>query len=309
VLPNLPQRIREAAIDVAALKDAGVGNPEDVPTSWAYDLRIDQATIPLYEACARRLRFFLSAAGLAEEEREKTLTSIDRIARSSLKVRLCENEPPYDWLYRYLRMDVLTKDRSAGDSEPQAIAAAIREVAHGFFDEAKTGGPASAWRLYRDYLLELPKRDIFGSDFGIQDLYVLPSFSYYRQGHRSYGVIGPAQTAEAAEVRANLMPFLTELISKRTPQDNMVLIFGDPGVGKTSFAQSYSAALAQDEAMHPVFIVSFRQACMKIFAGAGIVGCRRGSLRRTADEHESHDAPARRPGEGATTFRTMAADA
>ena len=32
--------------------------------------------------------------------------------------------------------------------------------------------------------------------------------------------------------------------------------------------------------------VSFLQACMKIFWGAGIVGCRGSSLRRTADEDE-----------------------
>ena len=42
--------------------------------------------------------------------------------------------------------------------------------------------------------------------------------------------------------------------------------------------------LPPSQAVHDVVLdVSFRQACMNFFGGRGIVGCRRGSLRRTAD--------------------------
>jgi hypothetical protein len=55
-----------------------------------------------------------------------------------------------------------------------------------------------------------------------------------------------------------------------------------------------------------VLDVSFLQACMKIFWGAGIVGCRGSSLRRTADEDEKASGRTWGSGEQPATVRAVA---
>jgi transposase len=53
--------------------------------------------------------------------------------------------------------------------------------------------------------------------------------------------------------------------------------------------------------------VSFRQACMNVFSGAGIVGCRSSNLRRTADGDANDSGASYRLGGHPAAFRAMAA--
>jgi len=53
--------------------------------------------------------------------------------------------------------------------------------------------------------------------------------------------------------------------------------------------------------------VSFRQACMRVFGGSGMVGCRSSSLRRTADGHLKDTQPAWPTEEDSAAFRAVEA--
>jgi len=182
------------------------------------------------------------------------IARIDEMARRKIKLQLTTTKPPYDWVYNYVQLETLTKIRASADSLPDNIAKAITEAAAQFLDAQKTSGSSKAWDDYRKHLGELANRDIFGSEFGIRDLYVLPSFTYYRQGQRISGPEAAQMDEPQLPLRNNLPPFLTHLISNRTPRDNLIFIFGDPGVGKTSFAQMYANALSRCKSFHPVYI-------------------------------------------------------
>jgi len=254
VLPKLTKKVREATIESKEIGDPAIGNPEDARTYWSFDPDLKNIKIPFFSACSRRLNFFLSAAGASDKVCEKTIRAVDVQARKMIEHLMTRDKQPYTWIFNYVQFKNLTKVRETTDSLPETIAHAVTEAALGFVDSKKTAGAKDAWTNYRSHLQELPSRDIFGSEFGIRNLYVLPSFTYDKKDSRAYETAEGMSGKEEPAVRDNLVAFMTQLISNRTPRDNLIFLFGDPGVGKTSFAQILSDALSRDNRFHPVYI-------------------------------------------------------
>lgn len=226
---------------------------EEVFTAWDFDLDFSAAAVPLFDAYNERFQTLLSRAGVKSDEAQQVVSEINDAARHTLLKLMSKPAKPYDWVYRYAQIAELTKVGKAAGSIPAAIEKAIQKATDNFIDRARTAGPKEAWKDYRDYLVDLTKREIFGSDFGIEDLYVMPAFSYYRAGRRSPTRRAAEETLQLTP-RLNLPLFLGQLISNRTSRDNLIFIFGDPGIGKTSFSKMFAAGLARSASFHPIFI-------------------------------------------------------
>ena len=254
ILSKMDENLYSTTLDHKALSKVDRGDLQEIRTGWNYDLDLSGCPFPLFEAYAERLRVLFISTGIDKEYSKKVMARIDEMARRNIKLQLTTKKPPYDWVYDYVQFEALTKIRASADSLPDNIAKAITEAAARFLDAQKTSGSTKAWDDYRIHLGELANRDIFGSQIGIRDLYVLPSFTYYRQGQRIAGPEATQMDEPQLPLRNNLPQFLTHLISKRTPRDNLIFIFGDPGVGKTSFGQMYANALSSCKSFHPLYI-------------------------------------------------------
>lgn len=222
-------------------------------TSWQYELDFSSSPIPLFNAYSELLRIYLEQAGVSKEDIIARLEEIDKSARTKLDILICKPEEANNWIYNYTRLDELRKSRKSLEKLDE-VTESVKKMFEGYLDR-ENEEEKEAWVKYREYLSGLPGEKFFASDFGIKDLYVLPSFTYYRSGVRFFSRIEECGMGKTElPLRENLPEFLSHLISNRKLRENLIFIFGDPGIGKTSFSHVFTSALAKNEAVHPVFI-------------------------------------------------------
>ena len=247
------RKIADVKIRTDELKQLSGPTIEETMTSWDYDLDSSSYSNPLFETYDKYLNLLLVAAKVDSKKIETILSKINEEARSNLFKLMSKPTEPYDWMYRYVQLKELIKARKASDSLPVKIGETIQKATEGFLDKVERRS-VEAWKQYRKQLEELPSKEIFGSDFGIEKLYVLPNFTYYRARSTKLSHNPSLEEKQELPLRSNLPVFLAHLISTRTSRDNLIFIFGDPGIGKTSLAQMFAAGLARNESFHPIFI-------------------------------------------------------
>jgi predicted NACHT family NTPase len=105
---------------------------------------------------------------------------------------------------------------------------------------------ADAWARYKNSLLELPdqKETMFAEQFGVRQVFVQPVARYKVAG------MSLDQGATVPDV-ANL---IAGLISDRVPGDELILLCGGPGSGKSTLCRIVASELASNQEMHPVFL-------------------------------------------------------
>lgn len=103
-----------------------------------------------------------------------------------------------------------------------------------------------AWRAYRETLLKLPddKVTMFDESFGVRKVFVQPVATYKVAGAK------PKTGAPVADVAG----LIGTLISTRTESDDLILLAGGPGSGKSTLCRILAAELATNEDIHPVFL-------------------------------------------------------
>src|SRR5205807_266350 len=100
---------------------------------------------------------------------------------------------------------------------------------------------AEAWERYKKTLLVLPdlKETMFAEQFGVRHVFVQPIARYKVAG------MGIEDGTVVADV-ANLM---AGLISERVPGDELILLCGGPGSGKSTLCRAIASELASNQEM------------------------------------------------------------
>ena len=252
-LKNLSEDTKNKEIDTHKIASEWRSRIEKENTSWQYELDFSSSPIPLFDAYNELLRIYLEKVGVNKEDIIILLEEIDKSARTKLDIIICEPEESNKWIYNYARLDELRKSRKSLEKLDE-VTESVKKMFQGFLDR-EDEEEKKAWEKYREYLIGLPEEKFFASDFGINELYVLPRFTYYRSGNRFFsGIDEQKARIPKLPLRENLSEFLSLLISNRKPRENLIFIFGDPGIGKTSFSHVFASALSKNEAVHPVFI-------------------------------------------------------
>ena len=108
------------------------------------------------------------------------------------------------------------------------------------------GRRVAAWQNYREKMIELPddKETMFAENFGVRKVFVQPLASYKVAGmKRDTGVIVPDV--------ANL---LATLLSDRTNGEDLIVLCGGPGSGKSTLCRILASQLAHNDQVNPVFL-------------------------------------------------------
>ena len=102
------------------------------------------------------------------------------------------------------------------------------------------------WQAYRKTLLELPddKSTMFDETFGVRKVFVQPTALYKVAGLKRDA---PAPISDVAGL-------LGTLISDRTESEDLILLCGGPGSGKSTLCRVLASELASNSAIHPVFL-------------------------------------------------------
>gem|GEM_PF-6293892 len=102
------------------------------------------------------------------------------------------------------------------------------------------------WQAYRKTLSSLPddRATMFDEAFGVRNVFVQPTATYRVAGVKRSK---PVPVADVAGL-------LGTLLSARTPADDLILLCGGPGSGKSTLCRVLASELAENDQIHPVFL-------------------------------------------------------
>lgn len=103
-----------------------------------------------------------------------------------------------------------------------------------------------AWDVYREHLSSLPdeKSTMFDEEFGVRKVFVQPEAAYKVAGTRL------RHETKIHDVAA----MLGTLLSNRTAGDDLILLCGGPGSGKSTFCRFLASELSQNTQVYPIFL-------------------------------------------------------
>ncbi len=237
-------------INTRKISEQKVISLEEIETYWDFELDILGNSKELFSVYSDHLRYMIKSERTISSDEGDVIKEIENAAQSYLLQLISKpSDLTSEWIFRYVRLNELLRQRSVKDSLPENIVKAIEAVLDNFVSKTSSRSQ-QAWNDYRDYLQKLPKVEIFESKFGIEDLYILPNYTYYQAKGKGAARNKPQQDI----LRKHLAEFLTMLISNRVQSSDTIFIFGEPGIGKTSISQIFASNLSKIEYMHPVFI-------------------------------------------------------
>jgi hypothetical protein len=158
-------------------------------------------------------------------------------------------------LYSSSRAGALMRNYLAIDkhSQPkrstQEVLLSLEASLSNWLNKAESG-PSSrdaAWRRYRNALKELPdaKETMFNEQFGVRAVFQPPIISYHVNSKNSES---SAQTVE------DIGGLFGGLISDRVPGEDLIILSGGPGSGKSTICRVLASMLAEVEDIHPIFL-------------------------------------------------------
>jgi hypothetical protein len=218
---------------------------------------------PLFQAYERWLAAVLPKYGVPKSMIYEVTQRVSTAARERLRVLLAQQNPDATWMRSYLALfqeekttEVLTTLAAVATSLSEWT-----ERSSAAIDKRYQG----AWHDYRENLKALPDKSetMFAENFGVRKVFVAPQATYQVIGvsDKPYGI-------------ANVPGQLGALLSERIPAGDLRILCGGPGSGKSTVCRMLASQLANDPAMHPIFL---RLRHMK--EGADLVSFVEASLR------------------------------
>ncbi len=202
--------------------------------------------VPLYEAFERWTCGVLSYYGFSAPDAHKIAEESNKEARKRFTVFLAGKNDAAEWMRNYL---ALTRQQETSARLVTDLAA-IRETLARWTDSgsALRESQKEAWQVYRRSLAELPdlKETMFSEQFGVRKVFVQPCVVYHVRGAEGY----------AGEPHAvpDLGRLFGALISSRVSGEDLVILCGGPGSGKSTLCRVMASELAKDPTIHPVFL-------------------------------------------------------
>jgi len=227
---NLELRI--AAVDEAELSYLFCVNPleDEIPVFCALNDFLSSSLI-FYAVDSNKATQIASACG--------------KEALVRLSVYLAGKTPDAEWIRNYLAISSQqTTKHLLNDLESIKISLLdwIKESG------AKKEKVATAWEDYRQLLVSLPdqKETMFNEEFGVRKVFVKPQATYH--------VAGTLSGSSAPKIVPDIAQVIGALISNRAPSDDLIILCGGPGSGKSTLCKILTSELAKNNNIHPIFL-------------------------------------------------------
>lgn len=144
----------------------------------------------------------------------------------------------------YLNFDQQIEQQGKILEEVKGVTAALSDWISPSVEIAKR--KQKAWNAYRNHLSGLPDEKItmFDENFGVRKVFVQPEAIYRVAGSKH------RHETNVHDVAA----MLGTLLSNRTAGDDLILLCGGPGSGKSTFCRFLASELSQNNQVHPIFL-------------------------------------------------------
>ncbi|WP_083942790.1 NACHT domain-containing protein [Sphingomonas soli] len=145
----------------------------------------------------------------------------------------------------YLNYEQQSAPRTVVNDDVHGISVALRDWLRANTEMSQR--KKDMWQTYRRTLSELPdgKDTMFAENFGVRKVFVQPLASYQ--------VAGVKQKSEPPII-TDVAGLVGTLISDRTEGDDLILLAGGPGSGKSTLCRILASELAANDNVHPVFL-------------------------------------------------------
>jgi hypothetical protein len=186
----------------------------------------------------------INSKNLQFENDFEFIPNFEEAAAHHLRAWLSSGTSTATWIADYLNFEHQKAWSAKVSSDVKSIQQALTHWLQPTSEAAKKR--AEAWNKYKESLIELPdlKETMFAEQFGVRHVFVQPVARYKVSG------MNLEQGAKIPDV-ANL---IAGLISERVPGDELILLCGGPGSGKSTLCRVIASELATNSNMHPVFL-------------------------------------------------------
>ena len=232
---------RRIALQEAQLRAKDV-HDADLTYLFAVEPLTDE--VPLLAALHEWLTVTLVALGLRALEARMLADKCDASARGRFKVALAANSAESAWMRNFLALQSDSATR-ASIEDLRSATTALR----GWLVEREV--PASsheAWDEYRKSLVALPDMSatMYSESFGVSKVFQTPIVQYHIGSAR--GEAGrPHQIDDVGRL-------LGALVSVRTEGQDLIILSGGPGSGKSTLCRVFVSELAQSPEAFPIFL-------------------------------------------------------
>lgn len=217
---------------------------DDADLTYLFGIEPLTGEVPLLAALHEWLVSSLVAAGVDSLEARSLAERCDKESRARFQVLLAEDDPESTWMRTFLSLESQSQlQESIEDLSSTATALQGWLVEHDAPDES-----AEAWDEYRKRLIALPEMSatMYGESFGVSDVFQAPSVRYHVNGVRG----------EAGEPHAidDVGRLLGSLVSTRTEGQDLIILSGGPGSGKSTLCRVFASELARSSEAYPIFL-------------------------------------------------------
>jgi hypothetical protein len=201
--------------------------------------------VPLFSALNEWLLLVLERYGYPEYQIRPVLQKVISEAKQRFQTFVASDAEGAVWIRNYLLFTSHRQtDQIANDLSSVRIALEAW-IQGGATPKARQ---FEAWERYRLDLMSLPddKDSMYNEDFGVREVFVKP------QG--TYAIAGGSGDAGKAQTVPDLGVVLGGLLTPRVPSDDLIILCGGPGSGKSTICRVLSSELAADRNVFPVFL-------------------------------------------------------
>jgi len=244
-----PQGKRPSTEAVAQLKlelQSRAASLEEAEVTYLFCTQPLVESVPLFGVLDRWLAATLSYYGVEEFEASEVARHCSEEARNRFRTFLASDGPEAEWLRRYL--DIAREETTA--KRLLEDLASIRHTLNGWVHASSEfrQRERQAWEAYRQDLRALPdqKETMYNEVFGVRKVFLEPQATYHVAG----------VTADAGDPKTvpDLGRLLGVLLSSRVSGEDLIILCGGPGCGKSTLCRMLVSQLADNPEIHPVFL-------------------------------------------------------
>ena len=236
---------KEISNSVREKLQIGIAQLSDAEVSFLYGVQPLSGSVPLFNAYSEWLAVALLNYGIEESEARAFARLCDTEARERFRTFLSGTDSTADWMRRYL---AIYRDEHLSEAIEglNSISETLKEWTEPQKELRRR--EEEAWTRYREMLISLPdlKETMFNEEFGVRRVFVKPEVTYQIAG--AYGDTGKPQKSP------DIARLLGALVSTRTTGEDLIILCGGPGSGKSTLCRILAAELASNQSIHPIFI-------------------------------------------------------
>jgi hypothetical protein len=225
--------------------EVGIANLNDAEVSFLFGVEPLAGSVPLFSAYSEWLHAALLSYGLEESAARGFARDCEKQARERFRAFLAGDDSTAEWMRRYLA--IFREERlSEAIDGLNSISETLKEWTEPQRELRKR--EEEAWIGYREMLKSLPdlRETMFNEQFGVRKVFVKPEVTYHLAG--AFGETGRPQKSP------DIGRLLGALVSTRTSGEELIILCGGPGSGKSTLCRILAAELASNQSIHPIFI-------------------------------------------------------